>query len=200
LIAAALWYILIFRGWLMPDTDPYAGIETEEERQTVYKSLLARYEQEEAEYRQAEYTRQKEIYGLFAGDLERCRQIQLHEDRQFYKYTAMFAAGSFGVSFAFINDIVPFQAALYKHVLVAAWACLAATLIINVAIHLISSAIHGRYYDTVSDNIQRGYDGKPLRPYKKWYTGWVMAVLYWLDFIGFLGGMICLITFVFLNT
>jgi hypothetical protein len=183
----------------MADTDPYAGAVTEEERQAVYKGLMERYEQEEAEYQRAEYARQKEIYGIFAGDLERCRQVQLREDKQFYKYTAMFAAGSFGVSFAFINDIVPFREAAYKPVLVAAWAALAATLVLNVAIHLVSSIIHGRYYDAVSDNIQRGYDGKPLMPYKKWYTGWVMAVLYGLDFIGFLGGMACLIAFVFLN-
>jgi hypothetical protein len=184
----------------MADIDPYAGIETEEERQAVYKKLLARYEQEETEYNQAEYARQKEIYGLFSGDLERCRQVQLHEDEQFCKYIAMFAAGSFGVSFAFMNNILPFKDASHKPVLVAAWACLAATLVINVAIHLISSVIHSRYYDAVSGNIQRGYDGKPLRPYKKWYSGWVMSVLYWLDFSSFLGGMACLVAFVFLNT
>jgi hypothetical protein len=180
-------------------TDPYAGIETEEERQAVYQKLLARYEQEETEYQKAEYARQKEIYDLFATDLERCRRIQLEEDKRFCKYIAMFAAGSFGVSFAFINDIVPFQGASHKLILVAAWASLAATLIINIAIHLVSSVIHGKYYDAVSDNIQRGYDGKPLQSYKKWYTGWVMSVLYGLDFIGFLGGMACLVTFVFLN-
>jgi hypothetical protein len=184
----------------MTDTDPYAGVETEEERQAIYKSLLARYEQEETEYKQAEFARQKGIHDRFAGDLERCRQVQLHEDKQFCKYIAMFAAGAFGVSFAFINDIVPFQGAVYRYILVAAWACFAAALVLNVVIHLISSAIHGSYYDAVSDNIQRGYDGKPLRPYKRWYTGWVTAVLYWLDFISFLGGMACLIAFVFLNT
>jgi ABC-type Fe3+-siderophore transport system permease subunit len=174
-------------------------METEEERQAAYHSLTERYKQEEADYQKAEYARQKEIYGLFAKDLERCRQVQLHEDKQFYKYIAMFAAGAFGVSFAFINDIVPFPGAVHKLVLITAWACLAAALVINVAIHLISSIIHGSYYDMVSDNIQRGYDGKPLRPYKKWYTGWVMAVLYWLDFVSFLGGMVCLVAFVFLN-
>ena len=183
----------------MADTDPYAGIETEEERQAVYKKLLAQYEQDEAAYRKAEYARQKEIYGIFAGDLERCRQVQLHEDKQFYKYIAMFAAGSFGVSFAFINDIVPFRQAVHKPVLVAAWAALAATLVLNVAIHRISAIIHGKYYDAVSGNIRRGYYGTPLKPYKKWYAGWVMSVLYWLYFISFLGGMTCLIAFVFLN-
>jgi hypothetical protein len=196
----ALWYMLNGRRRIMTDIDPYSGTETEEERQAVYQKLLKQYEQEKTEYQKAEDARQKDIYGLFAGDLERCRQVQLHEDKQFYKYIALFAGGSFGVSFAFIGNIVPFQGAVYKPVLVAAWASLAMTLVINAAIHLVSSVIHGRYYDAVSDNIQRGYDGKPLRPYKRWYTSWVMAVLYGLDFIGFLGGITCLIAFVFLNT
>jgi hypothetical protein len=184
----------------MADVDPYAGVETEEERQAIYQKLLAQYEQEETHYKEAEYERQKEIYGMFAGDLKHYRQVQLHEDNQFCKYTAMFAAGAFGVSFAFIDKIVPFQEALYKPVIVAGWACFAVTLFINVAIHLISSAIHHRYYDMISDNVQRGYDGKPLRPYKRWYSGWVMAVLYWFDFMSFLGGLACLIAFVLLNT
>jgi hypothetical protein len=184
----------------MTDADPYAGVETEEERQAVYKKLLAQYEREKAEYEQAEYKRQKEIYDSSTGDLERYRQVQLHEDKQFCKYITVFAAGSFGVSFAFINNIVPFQQASYKHILIAAWAAFAVTLLINVAIHLVSSAIHGRYYDAISDNIQRGYDGKPQLPYKKWYSGWITTVLYGLDFISFLGGMTCLIIFVFLNT
>jgi hypothetical protein len=184
----------------MADVDPYVGVETEEERQAVYKKLLAQYEREKVEYEQAEYKRQKEIYNLFAGDLERYRQVQLHEDEQFCKYASMFAAGAFGVSFAFINNIVPFQGAMHKHILVAAWAALAVTLLINVAIHLVSSVIHGRYYEAISDNIQRGYDGKPQLPYKRWYSKWVMAVLYRLGFISFLGGMVCLIIFVFLNT
>lgn len=184
----------------MTDADPYAGIETEEERQAVYKRLLARYEKEETEYKQAEYARQKEIHDVFSQDWKQCREIQLREDGEFYKYIALFAAGSFGVSFAFIDKIVPFREALHKPVIVAGWACFAVALILNAAIHLVSAAIHGRYCDVIRKNTQRAYDGKPELPLKRWYTGWVMAILYGIEFIAFLGGMACLIAFVFLNT
>jgi hypothetical protein len=186
--------------------DPYAGIETDEERQAVYERLLeqnrqdeATYRRELAEYERAEYARKKSVYDALAGDLKAYRKVQLHEDGQFCKYMAMFAAGSFGVSFAFIDKIVSFETAAYKGVIVAAWACLAIALIINVAIHFASSIIHRGYHNMVLDNIQRGYEGRPPLPYRRWYSGWVMAVLYAMDFVSFIGGMTCLVLFVFLN-
>jgi hypothetical protein len=183
----------------MTDTDPYAGIETDEERQAVYERLLEQYQKDEAEYQRAEYARQKEVRDSLADDWNHYREVQLKEDSQFCKYTSMFAAGSFGVSFAFIDKIVPFQTAVHKNVLVAAWALLAATLIVGVAIHFASGIIHGKYCDMVSENVQRGYEGKPPLPYKRWYTRWITAVLYAADFISFIGGMTCLVLFVFLN-
>jgi hypothetical protein len=186
--------------------DPYAGLETDEERQAVYERLLAQHRKDEAEYQkglaeyeQAEYARKKTVYDALAGDLNRYHGIQLDEDRQFCKYLSMFAAGSFGVSFAFIDRLIPFPTAEYKGVLVAAWACLAAALILGVAIHFASGLIHSKYCDMVRDNIQRGYEGKPPLPYKRWYTRWITATLYAADFVSFIGGMTCLVIFVLLN-
>jgi ABC-type Fe3+-siderophore transport system permease subunit len=183
----------------MTITDPYAGIETDEERQVVYQNLLKQYERDSAEYQKTEFERQKSIREFFTKDSESYRNVQLHEDKEFNKYVSMFAAGSFGVSFAFMNNIVPFNEAAHRHVLIAAWALLAAALVISVLIHRISAVIHGKYYEAINNNIRRGYEGKPPLGYKRWYSLWVMAALYWLDFIAFLGGMACLIAFVFLN-
>jgi hypothetical protein len=176
----------------MADTDPYAGAGTEEERQAVYQGLLAQYEK-------AEYERKRQIRESFMDGWNHYREVQLRENRAFYKHIALFAAGSFGVSFAFINNIVPFAAALHKPVIVAGWALLALTLVIDSAIHLASGFIHGAYCDQVSANIQRGYDGKPYRPLKRWYSGWLIDTLYVLDFLAFIGGMLCLVGFVFFN-
>jgi hypothetical protein len=178
----------------MADTDPYAGIEDEDERRLVYQNLLKQHEQDEAEY-----GRKKEIYMGLEKDWDAYRQVQLHEDGEFNKYSAMFAAGSFGVSFAFIDKIAPFQQALHKTVLAAAWLCFAVTLVLNIAIHLFSSVIHGKYCDDVAENIRRGYEGKPFVEYKRWYYRRAMNALYALAFLGFLGGMVCLVSFVFLN-
>jgi hypothetical protein len=184
----------------MADIDPYAGAQTDEERQVIYQELLEQYNKEAAEYEKTEHERKKEIHNTLMGEWHHYRKTQLRENRAFYRHVAMFAAGSFGVSFAFINNIVPFAAALHKPVLITGWALFAVTLIIDAAIHLISGFIHGSYCDIVSDNVQRGYDGKPYRPVKRWYSGWVMGALYILDFTAFIGGLICLIGFVMLNT
>jgi hypothetical protein len=186
--------------------DPYAGLETDEERQAVYERLLEQYKQDEAEYQkklteyeQVEHAWKEAVRKSFAGDWDHYRKVQLDEDGQFCKYISMFAAGSFGVSFAFIDKIVPFQTALHKSVLVAAWALLAVTLIVGVAIHFASGIIHGKYCDMVYENVERGYEGKPPLSYKRWYTSWIMTTLYAADFISFIGGMTCLVLFVFLN-
>jgi hypothetical protein len=176
----------------MSDVDPYAGVETEKEQQTIYQGLLKQYEQ-------AEYARKREIHDSFGKDWQHYRDVQLKEDEQFYKYIAMFAAGAFGVSFAFIDQIVPFRTALHKPVIAAGWACLALALVINVLIHLVSARIHGWYTDRISENIQRAYDGNPQLGYKRWYGKWLMKALYILNFMGFLGGMACLVAFIFLN-
>jgi hypothetical protein len=103
------------------------------------------------------------------------------------------------VSFAFIDKIIPFREAAYKYVLVASWACFAAALVFSVIIHLAGSFIHGKYCDIIKENTRRAYDGTPPLEYNKWYMGRIMPALYTLDFIGFLGGMVCLVGFVFFN-
>jgi hypothetical protein len=185
----------------MADADPYAGAETEEERQIIYQRLLKEYEREEAEteHKQAVYLRDKEIYDSLSKEWQGYRDVQLAENAKFNQYIAMFAAGSFGVSFAFIDKIVPFQSAANKPVLIAAWGLFAITLVLNVLIHLVSSFIHGKYCDIVAENVDRGYEGKPYKPVRRWYSGWVMSALYVIAFLGFLGGMACLVTFVLLN-
>jgi hypothetical protein len=179
-------------------SDPYADIKTDKERQAVYQNLLAQYELDRA-WRSAEYARQKEVYDTSLKTWSHFRETQIREDGEFCKRISLFAAGSFGVSFAFIDKIVPFQTALHKPVIVAAWACFAVALIVNVAIHLTSAAIHGSYCDVINGNTQREYNGEPALPLRQWYTGWVMSVMYGLNFIAFLGGMACLIAFVVIN-
>jgi hypothetical protein len=169
--------------------DPYAGTTTDEERRAVYQELL-----------KADYERKEKIRTTFMAEWDRHRSVQLRENKAFYKHTALFAAGSFGVSFAYINNIVPFIGALHKPVLVTGWAFFAMVLILDGAIHLVSASIHGAYCLTINKNIQRGIDGEPLLPIKRWYSVWVMKALYVSTFFAFIGGMICLIGFVILNT
>jgi hypothetical protein len=189
----------------MHDTahDPYEGIETEEERQAVYRKLLSKYEEESGLYAEAvkEAARRKEqIREQLRGDLKGYRKIQLEDDDRFSKNIVTLAAGAFGVSFAFIDRIIPFHASGYKFVLAASWASFALTLVFSILIHLVSSFIHGAYYDDVERAIVSLDNDKPLVLKKHWYSRWVMDVFYILAFIGFLSGISCLVLFVFLNS
>jgi hypothetical protein len=177
------------------DNDPYAGIESEEERQAIYQALLEKYHQEESDY-----TRMRNsVYDPLIKDWSEYREIQLNQDSLFNKYITTITAGLFGVSFAFIDKIVPFQTADYRVVMVCGWALFALTLIAAITCHLASSFVHGKYCEDVAENIRRGYEGKPFIQRKRWYYHWALNVLYAMSFLGFLGGIACLILFVILN-
>ena len=77
--------------------DPYADLETDEERQAVYEKLLEQYEQDEFE-------RRKTVYTDLIDDWKLQRSIQQDLDQRSHKSLLTIAAGSFGVSFAFISQ------------------------------------------------------------------------------------------------
>jgi hypothetical protein len=163
-------------GVRVAEHDPYSGAKTDEERQTIYQELQARYEQ-------SEYERKERIRQSLMPDWDRFREVQLREDRAFCRHIAITAAGFLGASFIFYRGKVP----------VPGLALFAAALVITAAIHLVSSFIHGAYCDTIAENIQRGYDGEPFRPMKKWFSGWLMRALYAADFAAFTGGLLFLV-------
>jgi hypothetical protein len=169
-------------------TDPYAGAKTEEERQTIYQELLEQYEAKES-------ARKDQIRASFIDDWNHYRDMQLREDRAFCRHTAVFAAVFLGASFVLITN----SAALHGPILSVSWMLFAAVLIINAAIHLTSGFIHSAYCDIVSENVQLGYEGKPYRSLKRWYSGWVMEALYIASFIAFAGGVVCFTCFIALN-
>ena len=183
------------RVMAVQDIDPYAGIETEEERQAVYQALLDKYRQEESEYAR----KRDDVYEALIKDWSEYREVQIAQDSLFNKYITTITAGLFGVSFAFIDKLVPFQAADYRAVMVCGWALFAVTLVTAIVCHLVSSFIHSRYCEDIAEDIQRGYEGKPYIQRKRWYYRWALNVLYITSFLGFLGGIVCLILFVTLN-
>jgi len=60
--------------------DPYAGAETDEERQAIYQNLLVQHEQITREYEH-----KKKIYDDFSSMWDLQRSIQLEADARFIK-------------------------------------------------------------------------------------------------------------------
>jgi hypothetical protein len=106
------------------------------------------------------------------------------------------AAGSFGVSFAFMDKIVPMQTAGYKPVLVAAWGLFAACLIVIILGHLLSAEAYRKLRDKVAQDMIRKYKGDLIETHN---TLDLVSPCNYIAFIFFIGGVVCLLWFVLLN-
>jgi hypothetical protein len=183
-------------------TDPYIGANSEKERQAVYKRLQAKYiadvtawerEQKEVEHRKSIYAECMKIW-------DHQRDIQKDLDARSHKGILTIASGSFGVSFAFISQIVPLDKAGSMAVLVAAWALFGLAIVLSLFELKIGSVIQDMLLDTAERNIERGYSGKPYEVTKRWVTMVPERIIGWLAFIAFVAGVVCLLYFVLANT
>jgi hypothetical protein len=179
----------------MPDQnlDPYEGAETEEERQAIYQKLLADHEE-------AEYNRRKTIYSDLIEDWKHHIVIQRDVDQRAHKNLITLASGSFGVSFAFISQIVNIETATNTVVLVVSWALFAFTIFLAILELKIESVIQDMLLDNVEKNIERGYEDKPYLEPNKRLVKWLTRIFGWIAFVSFGGGEFCLLYFVLLNT
>lgn len=159
-------------------------------------------QEEQADY-EAGIDRTKLLYDLvytpLKNDWNIYRAVQLEQDTIFLKSVSALSAGAFGVSFAFINMLIPFHSAGYKPVLIAGWILFAAAIGLALLCHLASSFIHEQHCDDIKENIEEGYAGKPYTVRKRRYYGRLITALELSAFTVFLGGMGCLIFFVLLN-
>ena len=172
--------------------DPYADAETQEEREAIYQKLLTQYEQ-------AELERRKIIYSDLVTDWKHHRAIQQDIDERSHKSLLTIAAGSFGVSFAFISQIVKLESAVSIPVLILSWAFFALTIVLAILELKVGSVIQDKLLDNVENNIKRGYEGKPYLEPKKWLVMWPGRMLSWASVITFVAGVVCLLFFVLQN-
>ena len=180
----------------MPDStrDPYAGIETDEERQAIYEGILTQYERD-----LREHERKRKIYDDFSSAWDTQREIQLESDARFHKNILAIASGSFGISFAFINQIVPLSSAVHIAVLVLSWLFFGLSIVCAVLEPRVSSIIQDKLLDDIEKNIELGYEGKQYKKTNKRLLMFPTRALSWLSFILFVMGVSCLLYFVYRN-
>ena len=182
-------------------TDPYAGVESEEERQAIYQRLLEQHKTELAawEYEQKETERRKAIYDDHMKEWYHQRGIQINVDKRFHKSILTIAAGSFGVSFAFISQIVPLSTAVGRAVLVAAWAFFGLAIVLALLELKIDSVVQDVFLDDIEKDLKSAYVGKPHKRTNRILTMWPVRIISWLSFISFGMGVVCLVYFVLMN-
>jgi hypothetical protein len=117
-------------------------------------------------------------------------------DARFDRALFTIAAGSFGLSFAFIDKLVPFASAKLAWVLVASWVCFALCLIVMVLGHLLSAEAYRRQRDNVARNMLLQFEGKPAEDA---VTRDSVSPCNYIALLAYTGGIICLLSFVLLN-
>ena len=172
--------------------DPYAGANSDEEREAIYQQLLSQHEQLELE-------RRKSIYSDLIGDWRYQRNIQQELDQKSHKYLFTLAAGSFGVSFAFINQIVRLESAENIPLLVISWAFFAATIILAILELKVGSAIQDILLNNVEKNLERGYKGEANLEQRRWLIMWPGRLFSWIYVFSFIIGVVCQLFFVLQN-
>ena len=175
----------------MSDTmsqDPYAVAASYEEKEAIYQQLLSKHEQ-------SEYERRKVIYSDLIADWKHHRNIQQDIDRKCHKSLLVIAAGSFGVSFAFISQIVDLRAENMP-LLVASWVFFALTIVLAILELKIGSTIQDMLLNNVEKNLERGYRGEPYLQPKRWLIMWPSRIISWLSVVTFIIGVSWLIYFV----
>lgn len=75
----------------------------------------------------------------------------LESSSQFDKQILVFASGAFGLSFAFIKDIVQLNVAINKWMLIVAWSCFGLVVILSILSHYTSlKAINHKIHNLTS--------------------------------------------------
>jgi hypothetical protein len=126
-------------------------------------------------------------------------QRQAEEDDKTDKWIMTLASGSFGLSFAFINQIVPVQSAGHIGLLIAAWSCFLSILVLELVAFLVSSFTHSVLAKREAEDLKLKYEG--IEPENKGVSIFfnANALLGYATILLFLGGSICLILFIAKN-
>ena len=151
-----------------------------------------------SEYQQQvmSYERKRKIYDDNMSLWETCNKTSSEMDARFDKALFTIAAGSFGISFAFIDKFVSVNDAVWSPLLVASWAFFAACLIVMVIGHLISAETWRKQRDQIAQDMLLQYDSKPVehKPVKDKVSPCNSFAL-----IFYIGGIVCLLWFVLIN-
>jgi hypothetical protein len=115
------------------------------------------------------------------------------------KWLITLAAGSFGLSFVFIDTLVPLESAAYKPLLVAAWSCFAVVLILELIGFAVSSLRFTLMVEEADRNLSLKYEDKKPEYKRRGVFFDPNRVLMFAVLLTFLGGLVCLLVFVARN-
>jgi hypothetical protein len=142
---------------------------------------------------------QWKLYEASSRRIDTLNKRQGEEDDKIDKWMMALASGSFGLSFAFINQIVPVNQAAHIALLIAAWSCFLAVLVLGIVGFMVSSFAHSILAKEEAQMLALKYEGRePEYKNRSIFFG-ANAVLGYASILLFIGGSICLILFIAKN-
>jgi hypothetical protein len=138
-------------------------------------------------------------YEASRHQIEILNQRQGEEDDKIDKWLMTLASGSFGLSFAFINQIVPMAEATHAALLIAAWSCFLAVLILEIIAFMMSSFCHSLLAQQENKILELKYQGIEPEYKKRSIFFSANALLGYVSILLFIGGSLCLVLFIAKN-
>jgi hypothetical protein len=146
------------------------------------------------------YEERWKIHDASQHYIDECNQRQWEQDAKSDKWILTLASGSFGLSFAFIDKIVPLASSSYRGLLLAAWGCFAAVLVIELCGFMISSFIHSSMADEERRNLSLKYQGKTPAKTPEYKDRAIffnsVSICGYISMLSFVGGVVCLLLFI----
>ena len=139
---------------------------------------------------------------LYDTSKERCDTLNKTAEKEIDKmdkWLMVIAAGSFGLSFAFMDSIIPITDAIYTLLLIAAWSCFLLILALGIAGPLISALSHIALAMEESEILALRYEGKDAEYKKRSVFFSANAVFAYAQILLFIGGSVCLVLFLAKN-
>jgi hypothetical protein len=164
----------------------------------TYTQEREKYEKELQEWKENE-ERNWKIYHAGKSEIDSLMQRQGEECDKLDKWMMTMAAGSFGLSFAFIDTIVPVKTAHYLPFLFSAWSGFLAVLVIGVIGFIVSALVHTVHAEEESKMLPLKYAGKEPEYKKRGIFFTANAVFGYAQILLFIGGSACLMTFIAKN-
>jgi len=153
----------------------------------------------EYEYQKQVYERNLKIYEMSKPEIDMLNKRQAEMYSKLDHWLMTLAAGSFGLSFAFIDKIVPVQTASGIPMLICAWSGFIAVLVIGIIGFLVSGLQHSVLAKEEFQMMLLKYEGKNPEYKKRGIFFDINTVLGYAQILLFIGSSLCLILFISKN-
>jgi hypothetical protein len=178
---------------IAPLSTPQQGTIEEKVSMAITNGSVESNEDKERKFQDAMMKYQEELEAVRAIKKELLDVFHKSQDT-FEKQLPYIAAGALGLSIGFIKDIVtPIKTSHYKWMLIAGWALLIITLLINLISHVIAGK-HAKRGAKETEDVDKTYDPDKINRRAR-----IVEYINWLTIISLTGGIILIVLYIVLN-